>query len=87
MTARETKGRGGFMAALALMLSIIALIVSLLAYQRSGRTAEEDIAALKATIIELKEGEEELRKKLATALEKAAGKIKTEEPAEKEEGK
>ena len=86
MAAREKRG-GGFLAGLALILAIVALIVSLLAYDRSGRTAEGDIAALKARIAELKKGEEELRKKLATTLEKAAGKLKTEESAEKVEGK
>ena len=75
------------MSFLALIVAIIALIISLLAYQRAGRTAEEDIAALKGRIVELKKGEEDLRKKLSTVLEKAAGKIGKEEPAEKEEGK
>ena len=86
MAEREVKRRGGFMSFLALIVAIIALIISLLAYQRAGSTAEEDIAALKARIVELKKGEEDLRKKLATVLEKAAGKISKIEPAEKEEG-
>ena len=86
MAERETKRRGGFLVFLALIVAIIALIISLLAYQRAGRTTEEDIAALKARIVELKEGEADLRKKLSTILEKAAGKISKEEPEEKEEG-
>lgn len=87
MAEVERKRRGGFMSFLALIVAVVALIVSLLAYERSGRTAEEDIAALKARIVELKKGEEDLRKNLATVLEKAAGKIKKEEPAEEEEVK
>jgi cell division protein FtsL len=87
MAEIERKKRGGFMAFLALIIAVIALIISLLAYDRAGRTAEEDIAALKARIVELKKGEADLRQKVATALEKAAGKIKTKEPAEKGEGK
>jgi len=85
MAERETKRRGGFLAFLALTVAIIALVISLLAYERAGRTAEEDIAALKARIVELKKGEEDLRKKLAATLEKAAEKIgKKEEATEKE---
>jgi len=85
MAERETKRRGGFMAFLALIVAIIALVISLLAYERAGRTAEEDIAALKARIVELKKGEDDLRKKLAATLEKAAEKIgKKEEATEKE---
>lgn len=73
------------MAFLALIVAIIALVISLLAYERAGRTAEEDIAALKARIVELKKGEEDLRRKLAATLEKAAEKIgKKEEATEKE---
>ena len=88
MAERETKRRGGFMAFLALIVAIIALVISLLAYERAGRTAEEDIAALKARIVELKKGEDDLRKKLAATLEKAAEKIgKKEEAEEKREGK
>jgi cell division protein FtsL len=87
MAEVEVRRRGGFMAFLALIVAVVALIVSLLAYERSGRTAEEDIAALKARIIELKKGEADLRQKVATALEKAADKISKEEPAEKGEGK
>jgi hypothetical protein len=86
MAEVERKRRGGFMSFLALIVAVIALIISLLAYERAGRTAEEDIAALKARIVELKMGEEDLRKKLATALEKAAVKIKREEPEEKTQG-
>ena len=83
MAERETKRRGGFMAFLALIIAVIALVISLLAYERAGRTAEEDIAALKARIVELKKGEDELRNKLAATLEKAAEKIgKKEEAAE-----
>jgi hypothetical protein len=83
MAERVTKRRGGFMAFLALIVAIIALVISLLAYERAGRTAEDDIAALKARIVELKKGEDELRNKLAATLEKAAEKIgKKEEPAE-----
>ena len=85
MAERETKRRGGAMAFLALIVAIIALVISLLAYERAGRTAEEDIAALKARIVELKKGEDDLRKKLAATLEKAAEKIgKKEEASEKE---
>jgi hypothetical protein len=85
MAERETKRRGGFMAFLALIIAVIALVISLLAYERAGRTAEEDIAALKARIVELKKGEDELRNKLAATLEKAAEKIgKQEEAAEKQ---
>jgi hypothetical protein len=85
MAEREIKRRGGFMAFLALVVAIVALVISLLAYERAGRTAEEDIAALKARIVELKKGEEDLRKKLAATLEKVAEKIgKKEEAAEKE---
>jgi len=85
MAERETKRRGGFLAFLALIVAIIALVISLLAYERAGRTAEEDIAALKARIVELKKGEEDLRRKLAATLEKAAEKIgKKEEATEKE---
>jgi len=87
MAEGETKRRGGFMSFLALIVAIIALIISLLAYQRAGRTAEEDITALKARIVELKKGEADLRKKLSTVLEKAAGKISKAEPEEKEEAK
>jgi len=87
MAEVERKRRGRFMSFLALIVAIIALIISLLAYQRAGRTAEEDIAALKARIVELRKGEEDLRKKLSTVLEKAAGKIGKEEPEEKAEGK
>jgi len=73
------------MAFLALIIAAIALIISLLAYDRAGRTAEEDIAALKARIVELKKGEADIRKKLAATLEKAAEKIgKKEETSEKE---
>jgi len=73
------------MAFLALIVAIIALVFSLLAYERAGRTAEEDIAALKTRIIELKKGEDELRQKLAGTLEKVAEKIgKKEEAAEEE---
>jgi cell division protein FtsL len=85
MAERDTRRRGGFMAFLALIVAIIALVISLLAYERAGRTAEEDIAALKARIVELKKGEDDLRKKLAATLEKAAEKIgKKEEVTEKE---
>ena len=85
MAERETRRRGGFMAFLALIVAIIALVISLFAYERAGRTAEEDIAALKARIVEIKKGEDELRKKLAATLEKVAEKIgKKEEAAEKE---
>jgi uncharacterized membrane protein len=85
MAERETKRRGGAMAFLALIVAIIALVISLLAYERAGRTAEEDIAALKARIVELKKGEDDIRKKLAATLEKAAEKIgKKEEATEKE---
>jgi vacuolar-type H+-ATPase subunit I/STV1 len=85
MAERETKRRGGFMAFLALIVAIIALVFSLLAYERAGRTAEEDIAALKARIVELKKGEDELRKKLAATLEKVAEKIGQKEEAAQEE--
>ena len=85
MAERETKRRGGFMAFLALIVAIVALIISLLAYERAGRTAEEDIAALKARIVELKKGEDELRKKLAATLEKVAEKIGQKEEAAQEE--
>jgi hypothetical protein len=85
MAERETKRRGGFMAFLAMIVAIIALVFSLLAYERAGRTAEEDIAALKARIVELKKGEDEIRQKLAATLERAAEKIgKKEEAAEEE---
>jgi hypothetical protein len=85
MAERETRRRGGFMAFLALIVAIIALVISLLAYERAGRTAEDDIAALKARIVELKKGEDDLRKKLAATLEKVADKIgQKEEAAEKE---
>ena len=85
MAEKETKRRGGFMAFLALIVAIIALVFSLLAYERAGRTAEEDIAALKTRIVELKKGEDELRQKLAATLEKFAEKIgKKEEAAEEE---
>ncbi len=60
MAERERRKGGGFMTSIALILSVIAIIVSLLAYERSGRTAEEDIAALKARIVELKKGEAEI---------------------------
>jgi vacuolar-type H+-ATPase subunit I/STV1 len=85
MAERETKRRGGFMAFLALIVAIIALVFSLLAYERAGRTAEDDIAALKARIVELKKGEDELRKKLAATLEKVAEKIGQKEEAAQEE--
>jgi hypothetical protein len=85
MAERETKRRGGFMAFLALIVAVIALVFSLLAYERAGRTAEEDIAALKARIVELKKGEDELRKKLAATLEKVAEKIGQKEEAAQEE--
>ena len=85
MAERETKRRGGFMAFLALIVAIIALVFSLLAYERAGRTAEEDIAALKARIVELKKGEDDLRKKLAATLEKVAEKIGQKEEAAQEE--
>ena len=85
MAERETRRRGGFMAFLALIVAIIALVISLLAYERAGRTAEDDIAALKARIVELKKGEDDLRKKLAATLEKVAEKIgQKEEAVEKE---
>jgi len=85
MAERETRRRGGFMAFLALIVAIIALVISLLAYERAGRTAEDDIAALKARIVELKKGEDDLRKKLASTLEKVAEKIgQKEEAVEKE---
>ena len=85
MAERETKRRGGFMAFLALIIAVIALVISLLAYERAGRTAEEDIAALKARIVELKKGEDDIRQKLAATLERAAEKIgQKEEAAEKE---
>jgi hypothetical protein len=85
MAERETKRRGGFMAFLALVVAIIALVFSLLAYERAGRTAEEDIAALKARIVELKKGEDDIRQKLAATLERAAEKIgQKEEAAEKQ---
>jgi hypothetical protein len=85
MAERETKRRGGFMAFLALIVAIIALVFSLLAYERAGRTAEEDIAALKARIVELKKGEDDLRKKLAATLEKVAEKIGQKEETAQEE--
>lgn len=85
MAERETKRRGGFMAFLALIVAIIALVFSLLAYERAGRTAEEDIAALKARIVELKKGEDDLRKKLAATLEKVAEKIGQKEEVTQEE--
>jgi hypothetical protein len=85
MAERETKRRGGFMAFLALIVAIIALVFSLLAYERAGRTAEEDIAALKARIVELKKGEDDLRKKLAATLEKFAEKIGQKEETAQEE--
>jgi vacuolar-type H+-ATPase subunit I/STV1 len=85
MAERETKRRGGFMAFLDLIVAIIALVFSLLAYERAGRTAEEDIAALKARIVELKKGEDDLRKKLAATLEKVAEKIGQKEEAAEEE--
>ena len=84
MAERETRRRGGFMAFLAMIVAIIALVISLLAYERAGRTAEDDIAALKARIVELKKGEDELRKKLAATLEKGAEKIGQKEEAAKE---
>ena len=85
MAERETRRRGGFMAFLGLIVAIIALVISLLAYERAGRTAEDDIAALKARIVELKKGEDDLRKKLAATLEKVAEKIgQKEEAGEKE---
>ena len=85
MAERETRRRGGFMAFLALIIAVIALVISLLAYERAGRTAEDDIAALKARIVELKKGEDDLRKKLASTLEKVAEKIgQKEEAVEKE---
>ena len=84
MAERETRRRGGFMAFLAMIVAIIALVISLLAYERAGRTAEDDIAALKARIVELKKGEDELRKKLAATLEKVAEKIGQKEEAAKE---
>ena len=73
------------MAFLALIVAIIALVFSLLAYERAGRTAEDDIAALKARIVELKKGEDDLRKKLAATLEKVAEKIGQKEEAAQEE--
>ncbi len=79
--------RGGFTATLALMLAIIAIIISLLAYQRAGGKTEQQITALKAKIAELKKGEKELREKLATILEKITGSIKEEESAGGKGGK
>jgi len=87
MAEKERKKGGGFMATVAFILSVIAIIISLLAYERAGRTAEEDIAALKARMVELKKNETELRQKLATILEKAAVKMKTEETGENVESK
>jgi hypothetical protein len=81
MPERETKRRGGFMAFLALIVAVIALVISLLSYERAGRSAEDDIAALKARIVELKKGEDELRNKLAATLERAAEKVGKKEEA------
>jgi hypothetical protein len=81
MPERETKRRGGFMAFLALIVAVIALVFSLLSYERAGRSAEDDIAALKARIVELKKGEDELRNKLAATLERAAEKVGKKEEA------
>jgi len=73
------------MSAIALLLSIIALILSYLAYSRSGGSADE----LKAKVEDLGITTESLRKKTADALNRleksVRGEAKEQEPG-KEEG-
>jgi hypothetical protein len=76
--------RGGFRATLALIISIIALIIAIVAYQRSGEESyfEKRISDLQDTIKALKEETSEkvtkIRKETAKALEKVGIEIKRE---------
>jgi gas vesicle protein len=84
--AQETKVvKGGFRATLALIISVIALILSLLAYSSTGK--EEDLKArikdLQATIEVMKQETSKkmdtLRSETADTLEKLSKSLKKEE--------
>jgi len=68
------------MAALALIISIIALIVAIMAYQRTGGTAE-----LKGQMENLSKAMEVFREKTADLLDKAEAALRRRTPKKKEE--
>ena len=84
--AQETKVvKGGFRATLALIISIIALILSIIAYQSSGKeaTLNERIKDLQAKIENIKQETskkiDKLRNETADTLGKIGKSIKREE--------
>ena len=84
--AQETKVvKGGFRATLALIISIIALILSLIAYQSTGKEAplNERIKDLQAKIETMKQETskkiDKLRNETAGTLEKIGKSMKKEE--------
>ncbi len=74
--------KGGFRATLALLISIIALVIAVMAFNRSGRQAEleAEIQSLQAKIKKLTQETSEhvtkLRQETGKALEKLGDKIK-----------
>jgi seryl-tRNA(Sec) selenium transferase len=81
--AEEKKAvKGGFRATLALLISIIALVIAVMAFNRSGRQAEleAEIQSLRSKMKKLTEETSEhaakLRRETGKALEKLGVKIK-----------
>ena len=77
--------KGGFRATLALIISVIALVVSILAYMSSEREGELNarIRDLRATVEKMKEESAEqlnkMRNETAKALEKMSQAVKQDE--------
>jgi uncharacterized membrane-anchored protein YhcB (DUF1043 family) len=74
--------KGGFRATLALLISIIALVIAVMAFNRSGRQAEleAEIQSLRSRMKKMTQETSEhvtkLRQETGTALEKLGVKIK-----------
>ena len=81
----ETRGRGGFRATLALIISIIALILAIVAFNRTGGQADlnAQIRDLRTKMDKMKKETSErvskVREETAKALEKVGIGIKKEE--------
>jgi hypothetical protein len=72
MAEEKRPARGGFRATLALLLSIVALILAIMAFTRSGGEADFD-ARMKELQTKIESMKEETSKKLDKVREETAG--------------
>jgi len=85
--------KGGFRSTLALIVSIIALILAIIAFNRTGGEADlraqvSDLQARMKTLrTETSERVDKVRQETTKALKKIGVEIKKEEPREEEAGK